>query len=300
LKYKIVLFGVKTETYTIYQKFKDKIDLVVTLNSDEKKKYHISGGFKITNFVNECFETDDYKLSSKLCEHFFQNNKFEIGIVIGWQRLIPQKVLNNFNFGIFGFHGSPLGLPFGKGRSPVNWSIILGYKQVYNHCFQYNSKADDGLIYSTTKLEIFPWDDIGSMKKKSLIDFENTIDKLIADYQNDTLVLENQDRKKRESFFPKRNPKDGKINILEDSTELIHNLIRGVSKPFPGAFLNFNDEKCIIWQAQPFSAELYKDKKIGEITKVFSDDSFVIKTIDSTLLVTEYENIKVSKGMILS
>ena len=45
--YKIVLFGVKTDTYDLYCKFKDDIDLVVTLNSNEMDNYKISGGKNI-------------------------------------------------------------------------------------------------------------------------------------------------------------------------------------------------------------------------------------------------------------
>ena len=32
---------------------------------------------------------------------------------------------------------SPLGLPYGKGRSPLNWSIIRGFNQVYFNLFKY-------------------------------------------------------------------------------------------------------------------------------------------------------------------
>ena len=183
--YNIVLFGVKTDTYDLYNKFKDDIDLVVTLNDEETKNYHISGGEKINKLINKnCYESNSYNFSTQECKDFFNNNTFDIGIVYGWQRIIPQYVLNRFKHGIFGFHASPLGLPFGKGRSPINWSIILDFKQVYNHCFQYNKNVDDGDIYSTTKLDILPWDNISSMRLKSIIDAKNTLNKLIKDFKN--------------------------------------------------------------------------------------------------------------------
>ena len=98
----------------------------------------------------ECFGIDDYTLNSE----DFDNMKFDLGIVYGWQRLIPQKVLDKFNIGVFGFHASPLGLPACKGRSPLNWSIIEGRDKTFNHFFKYNEKVDDGHIYSITKFEI--------------------------------------------------------------------------------------------------------------------------------------------------
>ena len=169
---------------------------------------------------------------------------------MGWQRLIPKYILENFKHGVFGFHASPLGLPFGKGRSPANWSMILGFQQVYSHFFQYNEKADDGFIYSTKKLDILPWDNIFTLKQKILFHQMNSIEKLLNDYSNNNIKLSNQDKTLPETFFPKREPSDGKIDLTK-STEKIFNLIRGCTKPFPGAFLYYDKNIIAIWDAVP-------------------------------------------------
>ena len=78
MKYNIVLFGVKTETYSIYKKFEDKIDLVVALNEDEQSNYHISGKLDCNSYDKVTFLSDSYKLDSKLCDSFFEENEFEI------------------------------------------------------------------------------------------------------------------------------------------------------------------------------------------------------------------------------
>ena len=298
--YNVVLFGVKTDTYDLYQDFKNHIDLVVTLNDNEAQNYHISGGKKINKLIDkECYQSNSYNFSTSECEDFFNNNTFDIGIVYGWQRIIPQYVLDRFKYGIFGFHASPLGLPFGKGRSPINWSMILNFKQIYNHCFQYNSKPDDGFIYSTTKLDILPWDDISSMKLKSIINAKDVIYNLINDFKNDSIKLHNQNLSKPESFFPKRKPSDGRINLTKSTNE-IFNLIRGVSCPFPGAFLFYKNSKITIWEACPFSYRLYKENfyKVGEILKILENNSFLLKTIDGVLLIKKYtieNNIKLKE-----
>jgi len=294
--YKVVLFGVKTDTYDLYCKFKDSIDLVITLDDNEINNYNISGGKNLNTLIKsntKCFGANSYTFSTDECKEFFNNNTFDIGIVYGWQRIIPQYVLGKFKHGVFGFHASPLGLPFGKGRSPINWSIILNFKQVYNHCFKYNENPDDGLIYSTTKLDILSWDTISSVRLKSIIDAEKTINNLITDYQSNNIQLQEQDKNLPESFFPKRKANDGKINLLKNTNE-IFNLIRGVSHPFPGAFLFYNNEKVTIWEAYPFSYTLYKDQKykVGEILKIFNDFSFLMKTIDGILLVKEWTSPK--------
>lgn len=288
MKYKVVVFGTKESTAHIIKKFKKDIDLVVTINNENS--YNISGkgdveGTAKSNNI-ECFTTDDYTLKS--CTEFFQSNEFEIGISYGWQRLIPQSILDEFKQGVFGTHASPLGLPYGKGRSPLNWSIIRGFEQVYFNLFKYVVKADSGMMYSTTKFEINKWDTIDSIKMKDIIVTKKEVVNLIKDYKNDSIVLHPQRDDIEETFFPKRSPKDGKIN-LEWSCKDIYNLIRGVTRPFPGAFLMCGDMKVTIWDAVPFDNQLdFSDYVVGDIIK-WEGNKFILKLVDNTLLVNDFD-----------
>ena len=47
------------------------------------------------------------------------------------KRLIPIDILEQFSVGAFGMHGSSMDLPLGRGRSPLNWSLIEGRKFFY-------------------------------------------------------------------------------------------------------------------------------------------------------------------------
>jgi len=290
LKYKVVVFGTKQSTSYLINKFKDDIDLVVTVN--DNKSYNIAGKGDVIGTANdnniECYSTDDYTLKS--CKEFFENNEFDIGISYGWQRLIPNSILTKFKHGIFGTHASPLGLPYGKGRSPLNWSIIRDFRQVYFNLFKYEVKADSGMIYSKTKFEINDWDTIESIKVKDLIVTKSQVGKLIEDYNNNNIKLFSQKDNIEETFFPKRSPKDGKIDLSLGVRDT-YNLIRGVTKPFPGAFLMCDDMKITIWDAVPFDNQLdFSDYKVGEIIKFVEGTSkFILKLVDGTLLVNDYE-----------
>jgi len=303
LKYKVVVFGTKQSTAYLINKFKDDIDLVVTVN--DTKSYNIAGKGDVIGTANdnniECYSTDDYTLKS--CKEFFENNEFDIGISYGWQRLIPNSILTKFKHGIFGTHASPLGLPYGKGRSPLNWSIIRDFRQVYFNLFKYEVKADSGMIYSKTKFEINDWDTIESIKVKDLIVTKSQVGKLIEDYNNNNIKLFSQKDNIEETFFPKRSPKDGKIDLSLGVRD-IYNLIRGVTKPFPGAFLMCDDIKVTIWNAVPFDNQLdFSGYEVGEIIKFVEGTSkFILKLVDGTLLVNDYECEKdyyFRKGLIL-
>jgi len=301
LKYKVVVFGTKQSTAYLINKFKDDIDLVVTVN--DTKSYNIAGKGDVIGTANdnniECYSTDDYTLKS--CKEFFENNEFDIGISYGWQRLIPNSILTKFKHGIFGTHASPLGLPYGKGRSPLNWSIIRDFRQVYFNLFKYEVKADSGMIYSKTKFEINDWDTIESIKVKDLIVTKSQVGKLIEDYNNNNIKLFSQKDNIEETFFPKRSPKDGKIDLSLGVRDT-YNLIRGVTKPFPGAFLMCDDMKVTIWNAVPFDNQLdFSEYQLGEVIGVMEDtDKFIIKLNDGSLLVNEYEcDTKIKQGVIL-
>ena len=158
---------------------------------------------------------------------------------------------------------------------------------MYNHLFRYNSKPDDGGVYSITKFEINRYDTIESLLIKSMITAIRDFSKLIKDYKNNNIKL-NPQSDLEETFFEKRVPKDGKINLSND-TQDIYNLIRGVTKPFPGAFLYKNNSKVIIWEAYPFDKYLdFDEYKLGEIIQII-DNKFILKLKDNTLLVKKFD-----------
>ena len=70
--YNIVLFGVKSDTYDLYKEFEKHIDLIITLDENESKKYHIAGKKSVKNLVNkQCYYSNSYTFSSNECKKFF-------------------------------------------------------------------------------------------------------------------------------------------------------------------------------------------------------------------------------------
>ncbi len=303
-KYNIVFFGTKEDTIILLDHLKDTSNLpnlVVTLDPNVKK-YHISGKGNVYDYCIknniELFSINDYSLNDKICKDFFTSNKFDLGISYGWQRIIPKHVLDSFKIGIFGFHGSPLGLPYGKGRSPFNHSIIEGKSNIFNHFFKYENGVDNGPFYSTTKFEINPFDNINSLNMKSLLIAKKEINNIIKDYNKNKIKTIEQDNSIKETFYPKRTPKDGKINLYQSTTD-IYNFIRAITKPFPGAFLYLNNEKFVIWDAVPFDNILdFNTFKVGEIIDVLYGFP-LMKTLDGSLLIKKTENKNIKKGDIL-
>lgn len=295
MKYKVVVFGVKDTSENIVSYIQENIcpvDLVITVSPEVTKKNQISG-YKGLSILTEkygipVFEADSYSLQDEKTQSFIADNEFDIGISMGWQRLIPGSVLDAFQFGIYGFHGNCGYLPFGRGRSPLNWSIILGDSRFNLNLFRYDEKADSPNVFATEMFSITTQDDIRTAQYKNMICSKNLIKKLLMAYKNGTVQIKT-DSCDFDSWYEKRTAVDGKVDFHKRTRE-IYNLIRGVAAPFPGAFAFTGTTKVIIWEAQPFDEMMdFSQYKPGEVIDIF-DGRPIIRTVDGSLLIKKYES----------
>lgn len=294
MKYKIVVFGVKDTSENIVEFIHNTIcpvDLVITISPEVTKKNQVSG-YKGLSWLTQKYgiavhEADSYFLTDEKTQSFLQENEFDLGISMGWQRLIPPSVLDCFQYGIYGFHGNCGYLPFGRGRSPLNWSIILGDTRFNLNLFRYDEKADSPNIFATEMFSITPHDDIRTAQYKNMICSKNLIRRLIAAYREGNIPIRTES-KDFDSWYGKRTAADGRIDFHE-RTRNIYNLIRGVAAPFPGAFAMLGGEKVTIWQAHPFDEMIDFSAYVpGEVIDVF-DGRPIVRTVDGSLLIDRYE-----------
>lgn len=294
MHYKIVIFGVKDTTVEMIEYIQNTIcsvDLIITINQSVLTKNHISGFSELQSVGNAynitLFESSSYALTDTVCQEFFAGNSFDIGISMGWQRLIPEYILNRFSFGIFGFHGSCGYLPYGRGRSPLNWSVIQGDTRFILNLFQYDAKADSPNVFSNAIFEINAFDTIRTLQYKYVLCAHILIKKLLDSYHSGNIAI-NKNTKDFDTWYGKRSPEDGKINFKQKTRD-IYNLIRGVTKPFPGAFAYINEQKITIWKAYPFDSIMdFSDYCPGEIITVF-DGNLLVRTVDGSLIINNYE-----------
>lgn len=294
--YKTTLFGVKETTKIIAESLHKQgvtIDLIVSIAPALAKTTDIVDYVDLASTANaigaDYYCVPDYSMRT-LPDDFFAKNTFQLGLVYGWQRLIPPAIMAKFSRGLFGFHASPDKLPKGRGRSPLNWGIILGKKILFNHCFRYTELADAGDIYSITPFAINAHDTILTVLYKSLYIAKVEFKRLIDDLNQGTLHLVPQHG---ESYsFPKRTPQDGLLDFSVMTTQEIINLIRGVTKPFAGAFsFVAGKTQIIIWQAWPFDDLLdFSHYQPGEVLDCLYNKP-IIKTIDGSIIIHDYQGV---------
>jgi len=294
MHYKVVVFGVKDTSENIIEFIHNEIcpvDLVITISPEVTKRNEVSG-YKGLSFLTEKYgipvhEADSYGLNDDKTTAFMEANTFDIGISMGWQRLVPASVLDRFKFGVYGFHGNAGYLPFGRGRSPLNWSIILGDTRFNLNLFRYDEKADSPNIFATETFQIGPCDDIRTAQYKNMIVSKRLIRRLLAAYQAGEVSIRTES-KDYDSWYTKRTAADGLVDFA-GRTRDIYNLIRGVAAPFPGAYAYIGNNRITIWSAQPFDEMIdFSGYAPGEVADIF-DGRLVVRTVDGSLLINRYD-----------
>jgi methionyl-tRNA formyltransferase len=304
----IYLFGCKDTSLHISRFFADnnvKVNLV-TISPSMGKKHSVAGYTDLTSYC-ELFETiyvaESYSLKNQNDINYFQHNpKASIGFCIGWQRLIPGAILNAITHGVYGMHGSARDLPYGKGRSPMNWALIEGRSCFHTNLFKYEVGVDNGPIVDKRTFSINHFDNAETLHYKNTLAMCDLVLANLADLVHQRRQLTKQDTSLGETFYPKRAPDDGAIDWNDDIYN-IERLIRAVSPPFFGAFTEKSKIRLKIYRANIFYTDIenhpYLTAAHGTVLEVMPNRKFLIKCSGGVLLVHEYEGKVPSKGTIM-
>ena len=274
------------------------ISYIVSLDNKQAKRWNVSGYCSFEKLSKKynipIYYPKSYSLKEKEDLDFFQHHSFDLLILGGWQRLIPDNILSTLKIGGVGVHGSSEMLPKGRGRSPVNWSLIEGKNKYILQLFLMTPGIDDGDILDYQTFDINKWDTCRTLYYKISIVQKQKLLELIPK------LIKNEFKRIPQTgeptFYPKRTPDDGLINWNQTS-EKLYDFIRAITKPYPGAFSYLDNKKIKIWKAQPFDNKItYDQNKVGQIVEIFSSGDFVVNCYTGSLLVTEYDGtVSISK-----
>ena len=293
----INLFGCKDTTLYLARylnKKKIKINLI-TISKKLAKKNDVAGYLDLRLYkkiFNKIYLAKSYNLKNQTDQNYFlKKNNIDLAFCCGWQRLIPSNILARYKFGIFGMHGSSRNLPYGKGRSPMNWALLEGRNFFFTNLFKYNSGVDSGPIVDQRIFSIQNQDTAETLHYKNLLSMCDLISKNLKNISKIKQNLIDQ-KKIGESFYPKRTPQDSIIDWKDDIYN-IDKLIRAVTIPFSGAISYINKKPVYIYEASIFYTDIenhiYMNENFGKIVEVFLNDKFLVRCSGGVLLVNKYK-----------
>jgi methionyl-tRNA formyltransferase len=134
--------------------------------------------------------------------------------------------------GAYNMHGSLL--PKYRGRVPVNWAVIMGEHETGATLHQMVAKPDAGGIVDQQSVPIGPEDSAAEVFGKVAGAAERVLARALPGLIAGSARITPQDLSLG-SYHGGRKPEDGRIDWTQSAQE-VHNLVRGVAPPYPGAF----------------------------------------------------------------
>jgi len=156
-----------------------------------------------------------------------------------YRHMLGQKLLDIPPRGAFNMHGSLL--PKYRGRVPVNWAIIHGEKECGMSLHRMELKPDAGNLLAQAAVSILRNDTAYDVFQKLKCASENLLLEVVPEMLAGR-VFETPLNLGEGSYYSGRKPEDGRIDWSMPGN-VIHNLIRAVAPPFPGAFFNVGSHR---------------------------------------------------------
>jgi methionyl-tRNA formyltransferase len=148
-----------------------------------------------------------------------------------YREMLKRELLEIPKHGALNMHGSLL--PKYRGRVPVNWAIIHGETETGSTLHYMTEKPDNGDIVAQQAVPILPNDNALQVFQKVTVAAEMALNQVLPALLAGKAPRIRQDLSKG-GYYGGRKAEDGVIDWSQ-SAQQIHNLVRAVAPPYPGA-----------------------------------------------------------------
>lgn len=209
-------------------------------------------------------------INSRESIRWLVDKKPDVIFCFGWSRLLGKKILNLAPLGVVGFH--PAALPANRGRHPLIWALVLGLKETASTFFFMDEGADSGDILSQQKIEVSDEDDAATLYEKVTICAMEQIKVFVPQLSSGSAPRTVQDNKLA-NVWRKRCKADGQID-WRMSANSIHNLVRGLAKPYVGAHFLYQEKEIKVWKTAVVD-DVLRNAEPGKVVAVKNGKAIV-------------------------
>ena len=163
-----------------------------------------------------------------------------------YRDMVKPPILEIPPAGCLNLHGSLL--PRYRGRCPINWVLVNGESETGVTLHHMTPKPDDGDIVGQRRIPISIDDTALTLHHKAAGATADLLDDVLPLIVAGTAPRQPQD-KSLATYFSGRRPKDGEIDWT-GSAATVRDLVRAVTRPYPGAFSHIGNRKCIFWSVR--------------------------------------------------
>lgn len=192
----------------------------------------------------------------------------DVAYCFGWSYLLEAQILQIPRLGVVGYH--PAALPQNRGRHPIIWALALGLAETASTFFFMDACADSGDIVSQRCVPISPSDDAADLYNELEATARNQVSEFTLLLSKGGLVPIPQDQSKA-NYWRKRSKLDGQVDWRMPASS-IHNLVRSLAKPYPGAHCIYDGKEIKIWKTSVSEDQDLINIEPGKILRVEGTD----------------------------
>ena len=163
-----------------------------------------------------------------------------------YRNLLGDEILSLAPQGAFNLHGSLL--PKYRGRAPLNWVLVNGEAETGVTLHRMVSRADAGDIVAQQAVAIGADDAALALHRKLCSAASDLLSQALPAIRAGNVEARSQDEREA-TYVGRRTPEDGRLDWDKPALTL-HNLVRAVSDPWPGAFGYAGANKFIVWKSR--------------------------------------------------
>ena len=181
------------------------------------------------------------------CIEKIRSSRPNLMVVAGYSQILCRDVREIASHGAINLHAGRL--PHYRGGSPLNWQIINGEKEAGLSVIQLDDGIDTGDILAQGIVEIGPDDTIGDLHERAVAVFPRLVLEVIAALESGNLVPVQQCAS-QSAYWHQRNDEDGRVDWARRTATEVHNLVRGLTRPYPGAFTYWGERRVRIFRTR--------------------------------------------------
>lgn len=195
----------------------------------------------------------------------------ELFVVAGFSTIFKRWLLTVPSLGTINLHGGAL--PKYRGGSPLNWQIINDEPDIGISIIEMDEGIDTGAILSERNFPLKESDTISSIHNFANGLFSEMVVQLLGEYEADKVKKRTQDVHAGE-YWHQRQDDDGHIDFSSMTARQVFNLVRGTTKPYPGAFAYYHGEKIRFWACE---VPAFKIRGVpGRVCRISGQGPFVV------------------------
>ncbi|MDB6984655.1 bifunctional UDP-4-amino-4-deoxy-L-arabinose formyltransferase/UDP-glucuronic acid oxidase ArnA, partial [Escherichia coli] len=163
-----------------------------------------------------------------------------------YRHLICDEILQLAPAGAFNLHGSLL--PKYRGRAPLNWVLVNGETETGVTLHRMVKRADAGAIVAQLRIAIAPDDIAITLHHKLCHAARQLLEQTLPTIKHGN-ILEIAQRENEATCFGRRTPDDSFLEWHKPAS-VLHNMVRAVADPWPGAFSYVGNQKFTVWSSR--------------------------------------------------